>query len=260
MTVSIVTLSGAGLALVLGLRHGLDPDHISAIDGMTLQGLERGDPSSGWVGSLFALGHGAVVTAVAVGASLLGRRFALPSRFIGAAEWLPIMLLLAFGLLNLRSLRGGEAFRARGWKGAVLPRRLSEASGPLAVLLVGVLFAVAFDTASQAIAWGYAATACGGPIAALGVGLVFTLGMVATDTLDCRLLCRLVDRTAGDALERYRRAVGRAIVALSLGMAAYGALALLLPKVQLGAAAYSALGLALVLLLAGIPRTKRAAS
>jgi high-affinity nickel-transport protein len=49
------------LALGLGVRHGTDPDHLTAIDG-----LSRIRPSAA-NGLLFALGHGAVVTMLAVG-------------------------------------------------------------------------------------------------------------------------------------------------------------------------------------------------
>ena len=35
MKSEIVSTSGLLLMLVLGLRHGLDPDHIACIDGLT---------------------------------------------------------------------------------------------------------------------------------------------------------------------------------------------------------------------------------
>ena len=65
------------LAVALGMRHGVDPDHLAAVDG-----LSRVRPSP-LNGVLFALGHGGVVTLLAFpAASLLGRvdleAFALP--------------------------------------------------------------------------------------------------------------------------------------------------------------------------------------
>ncbi len=67
-----------GLVLALGIRHGVDPDHIAAIDG-----LSRLRPSS-WNGVLFALGHGLMMTLIAVGVGtalvgLLGPRSLLGS-------------------------------------------------------------------------------------------------------------------------------------------------------------------------------------
>lgn len=58
----------ATLALVfmLGMRHGMDADHLAAIDGFA-----RLRPSR-WTGVLFGLGHGLVVTVLALVASRLG--------------------------------------------------------------------------------------------------------------------------------------------------------------------------------------------
>ena len=47
------------LAVALGMRHGVDPDHLAAVDG-----LSRVRPSP-LNGVLFALGHGGVVTLLA---------------------------------------------------------------------------------------------------------------------------------------------------------------------------------------------------
>ena len=49
------------VAFALGVRHGTDPDHLTAIDG-----LSRIRPRA-TNGLFFALGHGLVVTALAVG-------------------------------------------------------------------------------------------------------------------------------------------------------------------------------------------------
>ena len=49
------------IALALGMRHGTDPDHLTAIDG-----LSRIRPRV-TNGLFFALGHGVVVTLLAVG-------------------------------------------------------------------------------------------------------------------------------------------------------------------------------------------------
>src|SRR4029453_14597859 len=74
------------LAFVLGLRHGTDPDHLTAIDG-----LSRIRPRA-TNGLLFALGHGLVVPPPAAGAGpLVADRLA----FVG-----PWMLIL-IGVVNL---------------------------------------------------------------------------------------------------------------------------------------------------------------
>ena len=42
----------AALVFALGLRHGFDPDHLVAIDGLTRSSKSR------WCGLFFSLGHG----------------------------------------------------------------------------------------------------------------------------------------------------------------------------------------------------------
>ena len=37
----LLSLSDLGLMLTLGLRHGLDPDHIAVIDGLTIRALDQ---------------------------------------------------------------------------------------------------------------------------------------------------------------------------------------------------------------------------
>ena len=56
----------AALVFVLGLKHGLDPDHLAAIDGLTRFNAQRRPRLSRWSGLLFSAGHGVVVTLVAV--------------------------------------------------------------------------------------------------------------------------------------------------------------------------------------------------
>src|SRR5258706_15426879 len=65
----IEALPGHWLALIavvflLGLKHGLDPDHLAAIDGLTRFNASRRPLLSRWSGLLFSAGHGVVVTAV----------------------------------------------------------------------------------------------------------------------------------------------------------------------------------------------------
>jgi high-affinity nickel-transport protein len=199
-----------------------------------------------------------------VGVNQISQQFHVPGPAITTFGWLPTVLLLLVGVLNLRQLRAGTTYSPTGWKLELIPRRLREQSSPLAIVAIGVLFATVFDTATQASAWGYAATSDGGAIAAAVAGLVFTAGMVITDTLDGRLLCHIVHRTDGDAAgRRYRRVLGWLIVALSFGVAAYNILKALVPGVELGELAYSVVGASLlglvVLLFAWTCRSHQAA-
>lgn len=248
MDAELISVSGFVLMFVLGLRHGLDPDHIACIDGLTWRALTHKHGNAPWVGTFFALGHGALVTSIAVGVSQITRSISVPEAVVAVFGWVPTLLLFVVGTLNLRQLLvAGQQYKPTGWKLKLIPKRLRNHSSPWAIVLIGVLFATVFDTATQASAWGYVATNKGGVIAALGAGLIFTFGMVITDTLDGRLLCRIIRRTDGqEAGRRFRRTLGWLIVSISYGVAAYNVGKALLPRMELDEAAYSLAGFALV--------------
>lgn len=253
MTTEFFSFSGLILMFVLGLRHGLDPDHIACIDGLTWRALshER-EGHARWIGTLFAIGHGLLVTSIAVGVSRLALTIAVPEAAVQVFGWIPTALLVFVGTMNLRLLRRRDtAFTPTGWKLRLIPKRLRNHSSPWAVVLVGVLFATVFDTATQASAWGYVASNKGGGApAALAAGLVFTAGMIITDTLDGRLVCRINRSTDGQALGRqYRRALGWLIVAISYGVAAYNIGKALVPAIELDELAYSVAGFSLVVVM-----------
>jgi high-affinity nickel-transport protein len=254
LATELLSLSGLALMFVLGLRHGLDPDHIACIDGLTWRALSHhhNHGYAPWIGSLFAIGHGLLVTSVAVGVSKLTRTVSVPDAVVQVFGWIPTALLLLVGTMNLRSLmRQGVAFAPTGWKLKLIPQRLRNHSSPWAVVLIGVLFATVFDTATQASAWGYVASnQGGGMLAALGAGLVFTVGMIITDTLDGRLICRMSRSTDGQAAgRRYRRALGWLIVGISYGVAAYNVGKALVPAIELDELAFSLTGFSLVLVM-----------
>ncbi|MHB1701428.1 MAG: HoxN/HupN/NixA family nickel/cobalt transporter [Acidobacteriaceae bacterium] len=248
MDANLISFSGIMLMFVLGLRHGLDPDHIACIDGLTWRTLEHDHKLAPWVGTLFAVGHGLLVSGIAVGVNQLSRGIHLSDTVVTVFGWVPTLLLLLVGTLNLRQLLiPGQTYQPTGWKMRLIPHKLRNHSNPLAIVLIGVLFATVFDTATQASAWGYVATNNGGILAAAGLGLMFTLGMIITDTLDGRLLCRVVRRTDGQAAsQRYRRTLGWLIVALSYGVATYNIGKALVPAIELNEVDYSMVGASMV--------------
>lgn len=255
MTAELVPLPGLLLMFVLGLRHGLDPDHIACIDGLTWRALNHSHRHAGWIGTLFALGHGLLVTVIAVVVSRLALHFDPPALAMRIFEWVPTALLLLVGTLNLRMLlRVGESYAPMGWKMGLIPGRLRRHTSAWSVVLIGVLFATVFDTATQAAAWGYVASnKDGGSAAALLAGLVFTAGMMVTDTLDGRIVCRIGRGLEGvAAARRVRRTLGWLIVAISFGVAFYNIAKTWLPQVELEDPAFSLTGGTLVLLMLAI--------
>lgn len=141
------------LGLALGMRHGTDPDHLAAIDGLT-----RIRPRA-TNGILFALGHGLLVTILAAG---IGRVIAERFAFIG-----PWMLIL-IGVANLWRI-----FRAPQ---AAMPVKRPIVAQPF---LLGMLLAAGFETASQ-----LSALILAGQTNAWLLGTFFSGGMLLVDGLD----------------------------------------------------------------------------
>lgn len=255
MEAELISFSGLVLMFVLGLRHGLDPDHIACIDGLTWRALNHDHHHAPWIGTLFAIGHGLLVTAIAAGVSQLTKTITVPDGVVLVFDWIPTALLLLVGTLNLKLLlQSSNSFQPTGWKLKLIPARLRNHSSPWAVVAIGVLFATVFDTATQASAWGYVASNKGGGLlAAVAAGLMFTAGMVITDTLDGRLICRVSRSSqAATAGPRYRRILGWLIVAISYGVAAYNIGKAWLPEIELDDLAFSLTGAALIVLMAVI--------
>jgi high-affinity nickel-transport protein len=254
LALEMLSPSGLVLMFVLGLRHGLDPDHIACIDGLTWRALNQAQHRHApWIGTLFAVGHGLLVTGIAVMVSQLTHSVALPPSLVQVFDWVPTALLLLVGTLNLRLLgRRDAGYAPAGWKLRLVPQRLRRHGSPWAVVAIGVLFATVFDTATQASAWGYVASQReGGVVAALAAGLAFTAGMVITDSLDGRLICRLSRSADGQAAgRRYRRFLGWLIVAISYGVAVYNIGKALVPSIELGDTAFSLAGFSLIALMA----------
>ncbi len=141
------------LGLALGMRHGTDPDHLAAIDGLT-----RIRPRS-TNGIFFALGHGLVVLLLAAG---IGHVIA--GRFAFAGPW----TLILVGAVNL-------------WRLLRRPSQPTATKRPIVAqpFLLGMLLAAGFETASQ-----LSALVLAGRTNAWFLGVAFAGGMVFVDGLD----------------------------------------------------------------------------
>jgi nickel/cobalt transporter (NiCoT) family protein len=200
---------GAG-AYLLGMRHAFDVDHIAAIDCTTRKLIGEGRrPLS--VGFWFSLGHSSVVfglcALLAAGAQYLGGLVgegASPLRevlgFLGAAMsgvFLYILaalnvLILLRAVTDLRGVRDGHPVDPRGASPTGLMARIlrpvmQSITKPWQMYLVGLLFGLGFDTATEVallvVAVGAATT--GLPwYAILILPTLFAAGMCLLDTLD----------------------------------------------------------------------------
>ena len=95
-------------ALLLGMRHGVDWDHIAAITDITAsqQTSRRGV----WLGSVYALGHAAVVFVLGVAAILLGERLS-PSVDAVMGRTVGVTLVVLAVYVGYSMVRYGREFR-----------------------------------------------------------------------------------------------------------------------------------------------------
>lgn len=223
----IVPFAGAGFGVTaftvfaLGLRHGADPDHLAAIDNLTRNSAGARERLSRFVGTLFAGGHSIMVLSIAALAGLLGSRLAIHGDAIETVgTWVSIVTLFTIAAFNLRQLMRRHAGPIAGLKSALLPKALRAATSPLAAIPVGLLFGLGFDTSSQVATYTLAFTGGNGVALAAAIGLIFSLGMAVTDTLDSLLVHKLCARAPLDVI-RATRAWIVAVTGLALAVGGY---------------------------------------
>jgi high-affinity nickel-transport protein len=204
-------MNGLGIvAYVLGLRHGVDADHIAAIDNTTRKLMQHGKPRF-TVGTWFSLGHSTVVVGlvavlVFVTRSVIKQIPALQNvgniagTLISGAFLLiigSINLLIVFGVYGLfKQARSGrmkeeqleEYMQKRGFLNRLFRPMFKFVNDAWQIYPIGVLFGLGFDTATEvaliAISVGVGVSSSVPLWQILVLPLLFTCGMVLTDTTD----------------------------------------------------------------------------
>lgn len=219
-SVRFPALVGLGLAAyLLGLRHGFDADHISAVDDTTRYLLQQGKRPLG-LGFFFSLGHSTVVFVLSACliASAAVVRHDLPwlkgfGAVIGGG--VSALFLLLIGILNLlvaldllkvwRHSRIAAHAHAhlddllarRGLINRLFGTRLRRfVAHSWQMYPLGLLFGLGFDTASEIAVLAMTAGAAAGNLpaaAALSLPILFTAGMCAVDTTDGVLMSKAYD-------------------------------------------------------------------
>jgi len=238
-TFSHEALGLAMLVFLLGVRHGFDPDHLVAIDGLVRSSIERRPSWARWCGLFFSLGHGAVVTLIGVAVALAVTEWQAPRWLEQVGAAISIGILAVLGVANLAALaraRTGEGaglvgLRARWWT-----ERLARASHPAIIAAIGAAFALSFDTISHALVFSLTGASLAGWAFAALLGVVFTCGMALTDALNGLWVARLVGR-ADRAAAVASRCMSVATGALCLLLAAGGLAQVLTPLAEEGLSA-----------------------
>jgi len=229
------------LVFLLGLRHGFDPDHLVAIDGLVRASARVPPRMSRWAGLFFALGHGAVVTLVGLAVAVAATDWQAPSWLEQVGAGISIGVLLVLGIANLLILVRTPSDRAValvGVRSRWLADRLAQASHPVVIAAVGAAFALSFDTISHALLFSLTGASMAGWVFAAVLGIVFTLGMVVTDVLNGWWVARMIQR-ADRCAAIASRAMSGAIAFLCLALAGGGFAKYLLPVVAQHAADFA---------------------
>jgi nickel/cobalt transporter (NiCoT) family protein len=204
-----VLLGTAALAYSLGLRHGLDPDHIAAIDNVTRRLMQEGKRPVA-AGFFFALGHSTVVlvasAAVALAAGAFAERVA-GLRELGSIVGTSVSALFLFAIAGANLVVLGGVYRAfrrardghpiceadlevllaqRGWLARLFRPLFRFVSRSWHLLPIGVLFALGFDTASAISLFGLSVQASHEVSAwsVLVFPALFAAAMTLVDTAD----------------------------------------------------------------------------
>lgn len=215
---SVFGVGIAVVAYVLGVRHAFDADHIAAIDNTTRKLIDLKRPAAG-VGLFFSLGHSSVVflmaALLAVGVSwAVGLTDDGNSVRTGLGVFGTVVsgvFLLLIGLINAvafmgilkvwRASRDGgldeqqleKHLQGRGILTRVIGPMMKSIDRPGKMYLVGFLFGLGFDTASEIALLVLAGTgaATGLPwYAILCLPVIFAAGMSLFDTLDSAIMVK----------------------------------------------------------------------
>lgn len=203
---SSTLMAASLLAWCYGLRHAVDADHIAAIDNVTRKMMQQGLRPCG-VGAWFSLGHSTIVVlatiAIAATATAFSHHmdwFHKTGSAIGTA--VSAFFLLAMALVNLVILHGvwqsfnhmkrGERVIADTPPGGGIMNRVFRLAFRLVsrswhMYLVGFLFGLGFDTATEIGVLGISAASASSGMSVWSIlvfPLLFTSGMALVDTLD----------------------------------------------------------------------------
>ena len=188
--------------ILLGLRHALDVDHITAIDNLVR--LHNATRKSRWIGAGFSLGH-----MISVLAEMLLIIYVIGS-ITGVAQlsfWGGVIGAIALGVLGALNIYSMKKWGKTG--SAILASKVLARTGVAkpfrSALITGLVFGLGFDTATQisAITLSAVASATLGVQVALILSGFFAVGMVPVDTLDSFILRSAFSRIFDTKAFRY---------------------------------------------------------
>jgi high-affinity nickel-transport protein len=205
------TLMGTALlAYGFGLRHAVDADHIAAIDNVTRKLMQQGKTPLA-VGAFFSLGHSTIVVlasaAIAATAMMFSRKMGwfhdtggligtlVSSLFLLTVAFINLMVLISvwrtFRQVKAGALDPHQSLDVLMNNGGLLARffrpLFNLVNRSWHMYLVGFLFGLGFDTATEVGLLGISAASAGQGMNLWSIMLfpaLFAAGMVLIDSID----------------------------------------------------------------------------
>ena len=206
-----VLLAGLGIVTyVFGLRHGVDADHIAAIDNTTRK-LMQENQRPFTVGMWFSLGHSTIVVGLIVALIFATRTIVghipvlessgaiIGTTVSGVFLWLIgiVNMIIVFSIYRIfRELKRGKMNQTelenlldnRGFLNRYFRPLFKIVKRPWQIYPIGILFGLGFDTATEialiAISVGVGVSSAVPVWMILILPFMFTCGMVLVDTTD----------------------------------------------------------------------------
>ena len=209
--------------ILLGLRHALDVDHITAIDNLVR--LHNATKKARWVGSGFSAGHMVSVLAEMI---LIIYVIGSITKVDVLTFWGGVIGALALGTIGAVNIYSMKKWGKTG--SAILASKIltrTSMFGPFgSALVTGMVFGLGFDTATQisAITLSAVASATLGVQVALILAGFFAVGMIPVDTLNSIVLRSAFSRIFDTKGFRYMSYALSAAAMMVAGAASYGIL------------------------------------
>jgi hypothetical protein len=192
------------VAILLGLRHATDPDHVVAVTTLVAGGRERAARGAARLGLAWGVGH--AVTLFFFGLPVLLFASALPEPMERSAETAVAALIVYLALrLLIRWRRGDLRFHDH-------PRAHPRSRTPLAAFGIGLVHGLG---GSAGVGVLLVATIDSTPVAVAALGIFALFTAVSMTSLTTCFGLTLATRPA-------RRAFGRLAPALGVGSLAFG--------------------------------------
>ncbi|WP_459895198.1 HoxN/HupN/NixA family nickel/cobalt transporter [Hydrogenobaculum acidophilum] len=225
-------LAIGGMAYLFGLRHAFDADHIAAIDNVTRK-LVQDQKDASSVGFFFSFGHSSVVIGLSLALVFATKavKESIPTlQSVGnvVGTLISAFFLILIGVLNIFIFKAlydiykmykessseyqeelnktfQELLNKRGFMGRVFSFLYNKIDTPYKMYIVGFLFGLGFDTATEIAILGISVALAKTNMNIWGIllfPLLFTAGMTLMDSFDSLIMNNIYFWTNNDPLRR----------------------------------------------------------